>query len=73
MIRSLEKSSDLIGNRILDLTPCSVVSESTTQRRVPSWVVLTYRRNTSMSINYSASPRLYSQTFVSPLRGDLQT
>jgi hypothetical protein len=34
-IRSIEKSNDLIGNRIHDLPACSLVSEATTLPRAP--------------------------------------
>jgi hypothetical protein len=35
-IRSIEKSNDLIGNRICDLPACSVVPQPTTLPRVTS-------------------------------------
>jgi hypothetical protein len=39
-IRSIEKSSDLIGNRILDLPACSIVPQPTMPPRAPLHPVL---------------------------------
>jgi hypothetical protein len=51
-IKSIEKSSDLIGNGTRDLPACSVMGQPTTLPRVPESIIPLNLLNWSLKLNY---------------------
>jgi hypothetical protein len=55
-IRSIEKSSELIGNRTRDLPACSVVSQSTTLPRAPGALRVKVKKGTAVLVTGRGGP-----------------